>query len=302
MDQAGFAEERLEEIKGQLAPELKKIGYKPKQCPWIPYSAMTGDNLLGDSGSDCMPWYNGPTLLSALEGVELPDSTEAAEKPLRMPVRVTHKIKKVGTVLVGRIECGTLKVGSEVFLSPGPHLAVTVKSIQKNQEDVQEAGPGTTPPPPSSPPLPPSHPVPSRHPVPSCPVPSPHRPLYPLSLLPLRFRTGERVGLVVDSPLKDLNGGIVVSDSATDEDAPLPAKAVASFDAQLVVLSGAGGGDAISVGYSPVVDCHTAHVSCCIKTIKHSLDRKTGTVLEDNPCSVKAGDACIATLVPCAPM
>jgi hypothetical protein len=70
---------------------------------------------------------------------------------------------------------------------------------------------------------------------------------------------------VVDSPLKDLAGGLVVSDRGAvneeeDSDAPrpLPAKAVSTFDAQLVVLSGAGGaGGAIKAGYSAVVDCHT---------------------------------------------
>nr|XP_054768416.1 elongation factor 1-alpha-like [Lytechinus pictus] len=54
----------------------------------------------------------------------------------------------------------------------------------------------------------------------------------------------------------------------------------------------------IHAGYSPVVDCHTAHISCKFTKLIERLDRRGGKVLEENPQKVKSGDACIAELVP----
>ena len=47
----------------------------------------------------------------------------------------------------------------------------------------------------------------------------------------------------------------------------------------------------ISSGYSPVLDCHTAHVACKFKNIDQKMDRRSGKVLEENPKFVKTGDA-----------
>jgi len=58
----------------------------------------------------------------------------------------------------------------------------------------------------------------------------------------------------------------------------------------------------ISSGYSPVVDCHTSHVSCEFTEIISRIDRRTGVVLEENPKSVKTGDCIMAKLTPSKPM
>ena len=55
-------------------------------------------------------------------------------------------------------------------------------------------------------------------------------------------------------------------------------------------------------GYTPVLDCHTAHVACTFTAIKQKLDRRTGKVVEENPESVKEGDACIVELEPTKPL
>merc|ERR1712183_389073 len=47
-------------------------------------------------------------------------------------------------------------------------------------------------------------------------------------------------------------------------------------------------GGQVSNGYSPVLDCHTAH--------------GTGKSTEDNPKFIKSGDAAIVCLVPSKPM
>merc|ERR1712159_372491 len=68
---------------------------------------------------------------------------------------------------------------------------------------------------------------------------------------------------------------------------------------QVIVMNHPG---QISSGYSPVLDCHTAHVACKFKNIDQKMDRRSGKVLEENPKFVKTGDACMVTLEPTKPL
>jgi elongation factor 1-alpha len=106
---------------------------------------------------------------------------------------------------------------------------------------------------------------------------------------------GDNVGFNVKNvAVKDLRRGYVASDSKNE-----PAASVASFEAQVIVMNHP---RQISNGYSPVLDCHTAHVACKFANIKEKMDRRTGKVLEENPKFVKTGDACIVDLEPTKPM
>jgi len=58
----------------------------------------------------------------------------------------------------------------------------------------------------------------------------------------------------------------------------------------------------IAPGYSPVLDCHTAHVACKFAQITEKMDRRSGKTLEESPKFVKAGDACMAVLEPTKPL
>jgi len=106
---------------------------------------------------------------------------------------------------------------------------------------------------------------------------------------------GDNVGFNVKNvAVKDLRRGFVASDSKSN-----PATGAASFDAQVIVMNHPG---QISNGYSPVLDCHTAHVACKFAHIKEKMDRRSGKSLEDDPKFVKTGDACIVKLEPTKPM
>ena len=39
----------------------------------------------------------------------------------------------------------------------------------------------------------------------------------------------------------------------------------------------------IHAGYSPVLDCHTAHIACKFAELLEKCDRRSGKKLEDNP-------------------
>ncbi|KAJ2719205.1 translation elongation factor EF-1 alpha [Coemansia sp. Benny D115] len=94
--------------------------------------------------------------------------------------------------------------------------------------------------------------------------------------------------------VKDIRRGNVCSDSKND-----PAKAAASFIAQVIVMNHPG---QISAGYAPVLDCHTAHIACKFSELQQKIDRRTGKATEENPKFVKSGDAAIVKMIPSKPM
>merc|ERR1712048_1369412 len=94
--------------------------------------------------------------------------------------------------------------------------------------------------------------------------------------------------------VKDIKRGYVASDSKNK-----PACGAKDFTAQVIVLNHPG---QICNGYSPVLDCHTAHIACKFNEIKEKVDRRTGKATETNPKSIKSGDAAIVELIPSKPM
>jgi len=106
---------------------------------------------------------------------------------------------------------------------------------------------------------------------------------------------GDNVGFNIKNvSVKDIKRGYVASDSKNK-----PASGVKDFTAQVIVLNHPG---QICNGYSPVLDCHTAHIACKFNEIKEKVDRRTGKSTESNPKSIKSGDAAIVELIPSKPM
>merc|ERR1711915_1082153 len=58
----------------------------------------------------------------------------------------------------------------------------------------------------------------------------------------------------------------------------------------------------ISAGYTPVLDCHTAHIACKFTELKEKLDKRNNKCIEENPTSIKHGDAAMVVLKPTKPM
>ena len=132
-----YSQARFEEIVNEVSNFIKKIGYNPKNVPFVPISGWTGDNML--ERSENMPWWKGPTLLDALDGVTPP--IRPVDKPLRIPLQDVYKIGGIGTVPVGRVETGILKPGAIVTFAP-VGLTTEVKSVEMHHEQLVEAVPG----------------------------------------------------------------------------------------------------------------------------------------------------------------
>merc|ERR1711943_140378 len=106
---------------------------------------------------------------------------------------------------------------------------------------------------------------------------------------------GDNVGFNVKNvSVKDIRRGNVCSDSKND-----PAKEAKTFNAQVIVLNHPG---EIQNGYTPVLDCHTAHIACKFGEMLEKIDRRSGKELEKEPKSIKSGDAAMVKLVPSKPM
>jgi len=132
-----YAQSRYEEIKGEVAGYLKKVGYKPMKIPFVPISGWAGDNMIDKSTN--MPWYKGPFLLEALDNCTQPK--RPIDKALRLPLQDVYKIGGIGTVPVGRVETGILKPGMVVTVAPA-QISTEVKSVEMHHEALAEAVPG----------------------------------------------------------------------------------------------------------------------------------------------------------------
>ena len=106
---------------------------------------------------------------------------------------------------------------------------------------------------------------------------------------------GDNVGFNIKGiDSKSLKRGHVTSDSKNK-----PAQEVTDFTAQVVILNHP---NQICAGYTPVIDCHTAHIACKFSELKQKIDKRTGKVTEENPKFVKNGEAAMIVLVPSKPL
>ncbi|MBW2973731.1 translation elongation factor EF-1 subunit alpha [Candidatus Woesearchaeota archaeon] len=141
LDTVNYDEAKFEAIKKDVSALLKTVGYKEDQVQFVPMSAYHGDNVV--KKSDKMSWWKGPTLMEALDNLNLPE--KPTNLPLRLPIQDLYNIKGIGTVPVGKIETGVMKVGDKIIIVPGREgkgVSGEVKSIEMHHAAVDKAEPG----------------------------------------------------------------------------------------------------------------------------------------------------------------
>jgi elongation factor 1-alpha len=137
MDIVGYEEAKYKKVKDDVSKLLSGIGYKVDEVPFIPISSLQGENIT--KKSDKLPWYSGKALLASLD--DLKPVQAPTNLPLRMPVQDVYTITGIGTVPVGRIETGMMKVGQKLIAQPSGKVG-ELKSIEMHHEQMKEAGPG----------------------------------------------------------------------------------------------------------------------------------------------------------------
>jgi elongation factor 1-alpha len=137
MDLAKWDKAVYEKLKNDIIALLKPLGFPVDKISFVPVSGQLGDNLF--KKSDNMPWYTGPTLIEALDMFQIPP--RPVEKPLRLPVQDVYTITGVGTVPVGKVETGVLRVNDKIIFEPAGVVG-EIKSIEMHHQGMPEAKPG----------------------------------------------------------------------------------------------------------------------------------------------------------------
>jgi bifunctional enzyme CysN/CysC len=122
MDLVGYKPEVFNAIHAELGDFLAKLGVEPAH--FVPISAKHGEGLL--KHSERMTWYNGPTLVEALEHFR--GAPTASGGPLRLSVQDVYRFD-ARRIIAGQIESGTVSVGDAIEFVPGGKRS-KVKSIE----------------------------------------------------------------------------------------------------------------------------------------------------------------------------
>ena len=130
MDRVGYSRDRFNEITRAYRSFLMEINLRPRS--FIPVSATLGENVA--KASDEMSWYQGETVLEALDAFE--DATERDKRPLRMPVQDIYKFDE-RRIIAGRIESGQIDKGDSIIFWPAGSRT-KVKSIERWQSPKEE--------------------------------------------------------------------------------------------------------------------------------------------------------------------
>jgi elongation factor 1-alpha len=138
MDTANYDEKRYDQVKEEVIKLLKPIGYKTDEIPFIPVSAFNGDNVA--KKSDKLSWYKGQTLVDTLDQY-IKEPEKPTQKPLRIPIQDVYSITGVGTVPVGRVETGVMKINDTLIFEPSG-VKGEVKDIEVHHQKITEAKPG----------------------------------------------------------------------------------------------------------------------------------------------------------------
>ncbi|MEK6896702.1 MAG: translation elongation factor EF-1 subunit alpha, partial [Nanoarchaeota archaeon] len=141
MDTVDYKEDAFEKTKVEVAAVLKQAGFKVDTITFLAVSGFKGDNVVKKSAN--MPWYKGPTILEQMDLFTLPEKLTTL--PLRMPLQDVYEITGIGTVPVGKIATGTMKLNQKVVILPGRSgtgVHGEIKTIEMHHEQLLTAEAG----------------------------------------------------------------------------------------------------------------------------------------------------------------
>ena len=131
MDLADYQESVFQSIKKELE-EFVQI-FPCNSMAVIPVSATVGDNIT--TASEHMDWYQGPTLLSYLEDLELDTSSD--EGDFVLPVQRVSRPNHTFRGFQGQVEAGSLRIGDTITVYPSGEQA-SVSRLLAAGEDTEE--------------------------------------------------------------------------------------------------------------------------------------------------------------------
>lgn len=135
MDLVGFNQTVFERIVGDFHALLGRLHSLTMTS--IPVCARDGDNVT--SLGMRMPWYQGTTLLGALESVE--PGHESTSKPFRMPIQLVSRPDHEFRGYLGTVIAGTVRPGDSV-INASSRIEAKVSRLVSMDGDLEAAGPG----------------------------------------------------------------------------------------------------------------------------------------------------------------
>lgn len=132
MDLVDFDEKLFNEIVSDFSVFAEQLDI-PNIQP-IPLSALQGDNVTKPSHQT--PWYEGPTLMRCLEGVNVED--DEINQPFRMPVQWVNRPNLDFRGFAGQIAGGAIRPGDKIKVLPSAKQS-TISRIVTQDGDLEEA-------------------------------------------------------------------------------------------------------------------------------------------------------------------
>jgi bifunctional enzyme CysN/CysC len=122
MDRVDFSATRFAEIRNEISAHMTGLGVTPLAV--IPISARDGDGVTERTSRT--RWYDGPTVVEALDALEPAHPLE--QLALRLPVQAIYKFDD-RRIVAGRIESGHLAAGDEIVIMPAGKIA-KIRSVE----------------------------------------------------------------------------------------------------------------------------------------------------------------------------
>jgi bifunctional enzyme CysN/CysC len=112
MDLVGYSQQIFDTIVAEYRDFAAQIGLD--DIVPVPLSALRGDNMLERSSNT--PWFQGPTLMSYLETVEIEDDLQ--QRPFRLPVQWVNRPNQDFRGFAGTIASGVVRKGDAIRVLP----------------------------------------------------------------------------------------------------------------------------------------------------------------------------------------
>ncbi len=139
MDLVDYSEEIFGEIVSEYADFAAQIDLQ--DVTYVPVSALKGDNIVEPSAS--LSWYDGPTLMSYLEDVQVEE--DVASGPFRMPVQWVNRPNLDFRGFSGRVVGGTVRPGDPIRVLPAGTTSTVDRIVTYDGDlDVAVAGQSIT--------------------------------------------------------------------------------------------------------------------------------------------------------------
>lgn len=143
MDLVAYEEAAFQAVVEPLRALVEKTKFEGQSIDFLPISSLYGENIT--QVSSAMPWYQGPSLLQALEAYDAQSTRTQA--PARFPVQWVIRPKTEAfhdyRAYAGKVASGQFKVGDEVRVLPTREVAKIAK-IERFEDSLSAAQAGAS--------------------------------------------------------------------------------------------------------------------------------------------------------------